>query len=130
MDDIKRFIAQVKREADKDEDFVMERVRLLPLYKKLAEEYDNVDDLAEEAARRAGVYEKVRRFMFDAERGRSHLITTADDKDADRIVWIVQVSRPGLYSKFAWRHGKDEMKKLARTVLSKTRDAHGTYVGK
>lgn len=130
MDDIKRFIAQVKREADKDEDFVLDRVRLLPLYKKLSEEYENIDELVAEAAKRGGVYEQARKYMLDMERERRGLKVLANEADADRLIWIVKMFRPGIYKRFTWRHGKESMDELALETLGKTRNEYGIYIGR
>jgi len=130
-DDIKRFIELVKQESDKDEDFVMERVKANPLYQKLAEKYENINEVAELALKKSSWYERMRTAMAKVEKDQKFL--TVMDRDGRRpwqYKFVLMTTEKDLYDKFMFRYSDEEFVKLANETYSQWRDENGKYIEK
>jgi len=129
-DDVKRFIALVKQEADKDEDFVEDRVKNSTLYKLLESKYDNINDIMKLALKKSEWIERLREEFADIDYTRRDVVVAEKARDAERLMFVAAWKNKPVYDKCMWRYGKEEVLKVAGEVLNKTRDEHGIYRGK
>jgi hypothetical protein len=136
-DDVRRFIAFVKKESDKEEDFVMDRVRGTTIYKLLETKYSNMDEICELALRKSTLYERMRDILTRERKTMVNVISCFDPSDAQatNIVYragMISSWDPGghlAYERFMWRYGADEALKLATEVVLKY-PADGSLHGK
>lgn len=131
---IRRFMDLVKRESDKDEDFVAKRVRDTPLYKLLEAQYDNVEQLLDVALKKSQWFERMRDAM-DNEWKRNinvRVYNEPTDKLAERLVYYMsfQTVYKEVYDKCMFRYGRPKLEELAKEIVLKyphDMTAYGKY---
>lgn len=129
--DIKRFIQAVKLEADKDEDFVLDRVKKTypTLWNLLESRYKNFNELCEMALKKSEWYERMRDFMREADKQTAHLkMKESPDNRAKRMAFIASFKAKELYDKFMWRYSYDELLKLAKETQKEEQIGDGSVL--
>ena len=135
--DIKRFVAMVRKEADKDEDFVAARVKKTPLWKLLCSRYDNMEELLETALKKSTWYERMRGMLAKQRRQDVNMYSRSEPVDEQAKNLVMKTSYGTLFSKdehyafekFMWRYGSDEAIKIAKEVVIEY-PADGSLYGK
>lgn len=127
--DIKRFVANVMALANDTDDFafVRERVQETVLYKLLSSRYDNVDELMEQALKKATIYERMRTLIEREWRRAVNQRVYDEDRErkAQRAVFYARfltTNNPEtkeLFDKFQQRHGLDSMMDIALETVDK-----------
>lgn len=128
--DVTRFIAMVRAEANKEEDFAEERIKNTVLYKLLESKYDNINDIMKLALKKAEIYEQLRDVLLSIDLARKHLVITDIEKDKERLLIMASWKNKELYDKCSFRYGRPELLALAGDVLKTARNERGEYVSK
>lgn len=122
-DDIERFMALVKQEADKDEDFVAVRMREMPLYKLLEARYDNVEKLLEVALLKSKWLERMKDAMIIEWKRNcdGKVYRDSEDRCAELLVYYMSFNHQTkeIYDKCIFRYGKPKLLELAKEVVIK-----------
>lgn len=131
--DIERFIELVKTEANKEEDFVEERIKKTTLYKLLEARYNNVDELMQMALKKANWFERLRDAMeFEWKRAVNQRVYNESDEDkSERLIFYIEFDScyKDIVNKCKWRYGRDKMLKLAEEIIKKY-PSNGILMGK
>jgi len=118
---IKRLIALVKTEADKEEDLVESRIRNTTLFQLVDSKYDNANSLLKEALKTSEWYERIRAAMVEEwkTKGKKRGNIKRDKLD-EKLLFYVQIQSDYryLYDKCIWRYGKEPLLELAREVIN------------
>lgn len=122
-DDIERFVAMVKAEADKEEDFVEERVKKTTLYKLLEARYDNVDELLRLALEKSNWLARLRSAM-EYERKRSineRVYNEPKEKQSERLLYYLSIGSnyKEIYERCMFRYGRPKLMEIAREIVEK-----------
>lgn len=121
--DIERFIELVKTEANKEEDFVEDRIKKTVLYKLLEARYDNVDELMKMALKKANWFEQLRDAMeYEWKKAVNQRVYNESlESKAERLVFYIETGSPykNVITKCKWRYGIDEITKLAKEIVIK-----------
>jgi hypothetical protein len=120
--DIKRFIEAIKTEADKQEDFVLERVEenYPTLWNLMQSRYDNFEDLCTKALKKSSIYGKMEELVKRVDyQQRDLMIRETLKRRGERMATIASWTDKELYDKFCWRYGRDDIKKIAVETADK-----------
>jgi len=123
-ENVKRLVNLIKQEASKDELFSMEKIKSEKLYKILAEQYDNIDDVCAMALKKSTLYEHMRSTLDDLRKSylmeqRYRVINEPEDKQMRYLMFIMSFKYLDLSQKFRFRYSLEEMQKLALESVKK-----------
>ena len=116
--ELEEYVDYVKEMANSENDLARMEVRDCDLYRRLAKEYDNLDELIDKLFLSADLYTFIRENLAgEWEDLRTKHCDWGEERLANCLCFRISLKTDDRYKRFNFRYGHDEMVKLAKEVI-------------